>query len=521
MKSLLEKSVQIFKKSVDALEDPNLPLWYVVFTFLASVGLRNFLEFFSNKSWVKGDILLHFYLYYVTLGLTLLVLMRLLTKERIARLFKVIFSCFIVLIVAPITDLLVSRGKGQDITYLMPEFHGDLIGRFFTFFGKFQEFGISPGMKVEIFLVLLATLLFFYVKNFSWQKILLGIVSVYAVIFFYLASPYFIKAFFGWLNLPFDYSETLFINYYLAVIFLLLIILAFLENRNFFWSILRDIRLARLFHYWLMFVLGLILAIKVKGPLILTEEALFYLPFILMGISLAWIFSVMTNNIADIEIDKVCNQERPLVKAEIPLADYKKIMWLVLALTLIYTVAVNIKVLFLVVFFLGNYFIYSMPPLRIKRIPFFSKIVILLNSTALIILGFTGLNNLNALYFLKFIQNFGANFNNFSLLVGLFLFSWLLAINFIDIKDYAGDKKEGIKTLPVIFGLRAGKAMIGAGAFLCCFLIGFFTGDGKILLIATLFGLLQFYLINRKNYQEKYFLALYLIFLLSFFFIIG
>jgi homogentisate phytyltransferase/homogentisate geranylgeranyltransferase len=269
-----------------------------------------------------------------------------------------------------------------------------------------------------------------------------------------------------------------------------------------------------------MFVLGFVLVIGVKGPPILNEETIFYLPFIFISILFAGLFSIITNNIADIDIDEVCNKERPLVRSEISLMDYKKIAWLSLSMALVYAAAVNFKVFFLILFCIGNYFIYSMPPLRIKRIPFFSKAVILLNSVALVIIGFNGLNNLNILYFLKFIHDFGASINNFSLLFGLFLFGCILAINFIDIKDYEGDKKGGVKTLPVIFGLRISKIVIGCGFLAAYFLAGILIGSKHILWLSTLLGLVQFYLVNKKIYQEGYVFAVYLVSLVGLFLVI-
>lgn len=513
MKKIIEKGLFLAKKIISALEDPRLPIWYALFTFLAAVTLRNFIEFFSNNTWIKESMLLHFYLSYTILGLTLVTVFYFLTKERISALFKLVFSSFVVLIVGPIIDLIITGGKGNHITYLMPEYHGSfgtLIERFVTFFGKFQEFGVSPGLKIEIFLVLVGIAIYFYVKGLSWFKIIFGTILIYTIIFLYALSPYFMKIFFDWLNLPFKYSETLFNNFYLLLGFFWLIILAFLGNKAFFWSMVKDIRLMRLLHFWLMFVLGFIWVLEIKNQPIISEENIFYIPFIFISILFAGIFSAITNNMADIEIDKICNKDRPLVSSVISLSDYKKLAWIFLCLALAYALAVNFKVFFLILFCIGNYFLYSMPPLRLKRIPFLSKLSILINSWALIILGFNGLNNLNILYFLKFVQDFGEKFDNFFLLGGLFLFSCLLAINFIDIKDYEGDKKEKIKTLPVLMGLARGKLLIGGGFLMAYVFAGLLIGNQIIFWLSVFLGLIQFYFVNRKKYQEWPIFAVYL-----------
>jgi len=85
-----------------------------------------------------------------------------------------------------------------------------------------------------------------------------------------------------------------------------------------------------------------------------------------------------------------------------------------------------------------------------------------------------------------------------------------LAINFIDIKDYRGDKKSGIKTLPVIFGLRKSKLLIGSFFLMPAIVIPLMVHQFLWLIPALMFTGLEFILINRKNYQEKWVLSLYL-----------
>jgi len=117
-----------------------------------------------------------------------------------------------------------------------------------------------------------------------------------------------------------------------------------------------------------------------------------------------------------------------------------------LGLALFYAGVVNFPTFFIISLFIGNYFLYSAPPLRIKRIPFFSKLLISLNSLILIILGF-------------FIIT-GSIINFPWEITIVFLIGATAVANFIDIKDYEGDKKVGVKTLPVILGIRKAKFLI-------------------------------------------------------------
>jgi 4-hydroxybenzoate polyprenyltransferase len=104
-----------------------------------------------------------------------------------------------------------------------------------------------------------------------------------------------------------------------------------------------------------------------------------------------------------------------------------------------------------------------------------------------------------------------------NIIIAFFLIFFTLAINFIDIKDYEGDKKEGIKTLPVILGLEKSKFVIGI-FFLLAYLGSYLVVNELYLVtIFLIFGIIQFILINRKDYNEK---GVFFIYLLSLFLVI-
>jgi 4-hydroxybenzoate polyprenyltransferase len=96
----------------------------------------------------------------------------------------------------------------------------------------------------------------------------------------------------------------------------------------------------------------------------------------------------------------------------------------------------------------------------------------------------------------------------------LLFFIYLLVSNVKDIKDIEGDRADKIKTIPVVFGEKNGKKIIG-------FLVGFSTlfvpltlQDKFLSFLGLFFAILFYYLINRKKYQES------IIFLFYFFYAI-
>jgi len=93
-----------------------------------------------------------------------------------------------------------------------------------------------------------------------------------------------------------------------------------------------------------------------------------------------------------------------------------------------------------------------------------------------------------------------------------------LGLNFIHINDFEGDKKEGVWTLPVIFGETWGKIITGlclSTAFLSTTF--FYPTTSKFLLtIIIAMSILIFWVINNKKFNEKHVFILCTIFALLF-----
>lgn len=500
-----------FKGIIEKLENSRTPFYYFVLSFLFVTFVRSFFECFSDTDpfgALKLILITDYTLSYIVFATAIILLVHLVTKTELIKVAKVILPGFIVLISVPINDLIMSGGKGYDIAYLLPEIHGNLLHRFLTFFGEFYSSGMgaTPGIRVEIAFVLLAFFVYFYIKKINFIKNLFSVFAIYSIIFSVFAVPYFISFLLKILKLELEHPQILTVNLFPLILFLIGILLFYFADRNYFKVILKDIRLFRLFHYEMMFFVGVFVAYKICDP-VFTVSIFFSFLFVPISIVFAWLYSVMTNNIEDYEIDKISNQQRPLIKKEVDSALYNKTAWSFFFLALIYAGFVNFVSFFVILLFIGNYFLYSMPPFRLKRIPFFSKTFIALNSLVLVMLGFSIVSGVT-------IENIPVS--------GPLFFSLLLVltamINFIDIKDYDGDKKEGIKTLPVLLGLKRSKILISIFFGVPYLLVFLIAKDLMTLIIFFLLGVFQVYLINRVDYKEKYVFTIYL---LSIFYLIS
>ncbi|MBU1205248.1 MAG: UbiA family prenyltransferase [Nanoarchaeota archaeon] len=487
------------KKIINSLENSKIPFIYFILTFIFVVSLRNFIELFSDSdtSQISFAEFFHYDVSYIALAMVIIILLYFFIKKDVLKIARVVLTSFLILLIVPIIDLIWSFGKGLNMAYMLPGYHSNIMQRFFTFFGDFSGLGITPGIRVEIIIVLLGVFFYIYINSSRIVKSLLGVLFAYPIYFFYLAAPFLAKGLLEIFGLTYKYSDSLMTSFFLLVILFAGIFIAYISNKKYFRLIIKDIRPFRLLHFELMFFIGFIIGFNKFGTFVLDSTNIFSFIFIPAGIAFAWLYSVITNNIVDYDIDKISNNNRPLIESKIDKGIYCRLSWIILFIALFYPLMVSFKVFFMILLFIGNYFLYSMPPLRLKRIPLFSKMIIAFNSLILVMLGFiisTGK-----------LEGFPV------ILIAFFLIGFTLVINFIDIKDYEGDKKAGIKTLPVILGLKKSKFIIGL--FFLLTYLGSYLLIKNLYLIPVLFtfGITEFLLINRKNYNEKPVFFVYLL----------
>ena len=495
------KFLEILIKTLNALEEKisRIPFVYSVIAFLFYVSLRMYLETYSDNIQVSLNQLRFFYPFYIDMflhnfssivcvALIFIIIFRLATKKKVKSVAQIIFLFFFIVILPPIIDLIISSGKGLNITYLFPETHKDLLHRFLTFGGDYKMIGVTPGMRIEVAIALFLSFLYFYISTSKLLRSIFYVFLIYFSLFLVVITPFFLKLIFSLFHLVTLYYNRILFHYYLLIILFECILLAYLANKDRFRLIIKDMRPFRTGHALVMLMLGVVIGLK-GGHFVLSANNFFHFLLIPVSIIFACLAAILVNNVEDYEIDKISNKERPLAAGLIDFDSYKKLIFPFLAAAFLYSAAVSSKALFIILLCILNYLLYSVSPIRLKRIPVLSKIVISFNSLFVIMLGFIVVNG----SLMRFPQ----------VLYPVILIGFTLAANFIDIKDYEGDKKVGLKTLPTIFGLKKSKLIIGS-FFVIAYLLMYFLLDEIAALPALIvLGALQFCLVNRENYDER------------------
>lgn len=504
------------KGIIQNIEDSEIPIVYFFLTFFFAVAIRNFFEaslythLYGMPAVFNLHTLLHFYSSYLGLAFGITILFYIALKKPILKILRVVLPTFILLIIAPITDYtirLITGKPGIRIGYIIESEFSEAFSRYLTYFGNFEPetFGVTTGMKIEILLIILLGFLYLLVSSSSKIKSIIFSFLLYSVIFWeMIAFPSLLRTVFDVIGLgtPANSTTTL-THMFLILIVIQGTVIFYLHKKEYFISIIKDIRPFRLMHFEFMFILGIGLAVKITGKPFSFSSQILKIIILMISIAFAWLYSIFINNLEDIEIDRVTNEDRPLIEGDIERKKYTKMAWLWLFLSLILAYSVDVVFMFLILTYIAGYFVYSAPPFRFKKLPIISKAFISLNSLVLVISGYW-LINYSLISFPAAVT--------VMLLVG-----FTLVINFIDLKDYEGDKKAGILTLPVLLGMKKAKFLIGL-FFIFTYLSGYFIIQNFYMLTPlALLGVLQFYLINKEDYEEK---PVFMIYISSLFFLL-
>jgi hypothetical protein len=402
----------------------------------------------------------HYYLFWIALVLLVCIILSLSAKEAIDKTIRVVLGFSWIAIITPIVDLIISRGKGINITYVYPKGILDILP---------IPRGLTPGETLTSAIALILAFSYCKAKSGKILRALLGTVFIYIGVLLSALLPFLIRQTAGLFNIEIKAVTPILISRFLLIIIPVeLAVTFYLRNKKQFIKDLKNTGFLKTAQFILIFILGMLLYRNHIERLILENASSFLLTIISIG--LIWRMAV------------VCPRS--------PAASG----WLFL-LACVSALSVNFATFYFTLLGAGAVFLYYNPPLKLKRIPFFSKIIVSFEMFLLAMLGwlFAGgeilkFPHIFTLYFLVFFTG---------------------CINILGLKAPDADKTEGIKTLPVIFGERTSRLLIGSFFLVSFLLIPLLFLEKTLFLPSAAFGLLEFYLIVRKDIHENLILLVY------------
>jgi 4-hydroxybenzoate polyprenyltransferase len=486
---MLTRARLLLAETMEDIGDCRRPLSYAVATFLSCTIIRTCIELCSTHLPLAdvGPLYLHYLLWYVWVALAIILLLKGVTDESVGRLARVVLTAFVLVWICPSVDLARTLGRGCELNYLFPE--DPVFKSFATFLGAVPL--LTTGLRLEIAIVLALCAFYVVLRGGGVWRAVRAATYLYVFLFIALAAPCVQVPLYEALCKDYSYCPndlSAFLVWGIAAEVVLLCLAQGLRRAA---VLLRNARPMRIAHFLLLWGIGLGLAPAPHGGAIAGSRAA-----VPAALVMAWLASVLANDLCDREIDEISSAWRPLVSGVLTAGDCAGGSAILAALALGAASLHSTSAVLLTAVFIAVYFVYSCPPLRLKRVPVLSKLAVSANSLVAIILGFvTG----------------GGDLYHFpSHIVFFFLVPVTLAANLIDLKDADGDRRAGISTLPVLIGDTAARRLVAfflLAAYGClCFVFRTRIPLMGLLLAA---GLLQALLIARHNYKEAPVLALH------------
>lgn len=260
------------------------------------------------------------------------------------------------------------------------------------------------------------------------------------------------------------------------------------------WELFRelwlDLRLGRIFHYFVIYLFGSVLYSKTREPLqLLNPDFLIQSALYFIILTYAAIFAIATNNQEDLEVDRITNTNRPLVRNAVDPEWYRKTAILSLIVSCVLAVFTGLIFLFAISGISLVYYLYSCRPFKLKRFVFLAKFMIGLNSLISATCGFYAAGGQPADFPLFWL---------FFLLIPVSLMA-----NFVDLKDTEGDKIAGVKTLPVLIGDKKARRLIVLFTITTYLFVYLHFEEWWIKLLLVFICSGHVFLLFRKPYSEK------------------
>jgi 4-hydroxybenzoate polyprenyltransferase len=514
----LEKTINyILEKKFSALS--------FLAVFCSIIFLRVFVEQFIAKSSVINDYeivieYIHNVYFFLIAFVILWIFLSWILKINPGKLTGIFVGASLLIIFPPLIDMIKTKGEVFWSFYVITSAK-DLPIQFFTFFGHLPSGIVYFGTKV-VFLI--AIFLFGVVAYVISKKVATAIFAAlgsYVVLFFMGSFPtifsllyyplfsskkigeiqsFEVASFFGSprrifglkeIGIKYTFPYNLEFIFFLFLIFLLSV-LFFQLSRKKFWSFFQNFRFPQIAYHLGLFFVGMGLGLLDYPQSYSTDIFSFFSAAVLMlSIILAWLSSVVVNDIYDFEIDSISNQKRPLPSGIFNKEDYAQLGWILFFLSLLGGITIGIKFFILLLVYQIIAWMYSAEPLRLKKYPGIASFVSSLASLVVVFVGYILMSPDQTIY--------GFSWRVILLLV----IAYTISIPIKDFKDIEGDGKYGIWTIPVLFGEKKARIIIGTNLFIAFVMSVFFLNELRLFWWALFFGSVAFLIVNSKKIKPQ------------------
>lgn len=490
---MFKKLSDSIKNEIYAMENSQLHIVYSILTFIGAIALRGFWESYSdipvgNLQDYTGPMIPHFFFWYIVLALFFIIIFYFATKEKIEKIVRVVLPFFLVLLIVPFVDIILSWGKGADITYMLPGIHHDILIRWFTLSGSTpMGMGGTIGLKVEALLATFFCFMYvFWIKRNHVVKSIIVTFIFYSTIFWWGSLPYLIYFLQTLFQVEHIYSETILTNFELLLILLFGSLTVFLYKKDYFKAIIKQVNPLKIAVFELLFLLGVSIGLNQTLDVApITQETVFYWIFAPFLIFFAYLFHLFIRHI----ISEKLETHQSLFPLQVPYHFFKTSAIFLFIALVVYSFTIDFTTTFIILFFVFSLYIYYNPPLTLRRIPVLSKILLSQSLLSIILLGY---------YFSE------GRLNQFPKeIILFFILGITLLLNFLDLKEYKFDTKHKVLTLPTLVGVKNAKIISGIFLIIIPPMIGVIVNNMILTIVLFVIGIADLIIIYKLEKSEK------------------
>jgi 4-hydroxybenzoate polyprenyltransferase len=514
-------------RAIDSIERSPITLPLFVMTFftliIARLLVENTLGFFQEHSLFSFFFeFSHTFLFFLCSFILMVFLVRFAGDTTLKKATNILLFGFLIILTPPIIDRLIMGAGNYWSFYEFDGFFG-LLKRYITLFGDTPDIGITYGVRVEVVIVTLLLGLYSFIKSKRVLKALLVSLLAYTILFILGTFPAWLtlgilsleKSFFAISgsdvaalfltpegifsrNLT-DFRSVLNVKMsivYSVMAFFLASTLLYREFPRYFFALWKNIRIPQIIYHGGLLLLGMALAfLFTEAPFTLNFFHITGALVLIIAVACAWIASVIANDCFDKHIDILTNINRPLIENTVPEELYKTFGILFFIASLLLSGIISFSALFLLLAYQAIAWLYSAPPLRLKRYPIIATLFAAFAGILILITGFLAVSP-------------GNNVHTLPLPLLFYLFTaYALILPIKDFKDIRGDAQDHIYTFPVVLGKEKAKLLIGSLTFLLYAFSPLILNERILFFPALFFGSLAFWIIQKGEESESTFFS--------------
>ncbi|MDD2807213.1 MAG: UbiA family prenyltransferase [Patescibacteria group bacterium] len=493
------------KKLLAQIEDLPIKPWQLLAWWYFITIIRTLLEAFTDSGGhLSGfqPFFLQYPAYYAVAFMGIIIILKLITNEKIEKIAKVFFLFSFFIFIGPTVDALLSASN--NISYISVDNWPLILKSYLTIgLGGIFFQGTTSGIKFELIFALLSIFLYLKLKGVTIIKSLLGISSIYFFIISTFLITTYIKFFYLYFGLTFNFTSQFIGLFWTIITTINTLIFFYLWDKTKLKNWFYGLDWFRTTLVWLVMTWGIVIYFNQRFDPALWQSdwpavILKMLAVTMVGF-LIWQIIRLINDFVDFDFDHY--SQSPNLLNQLPKSDlitvliFYLIFFLFLALQINYTFFV-----LLLIYILIGYF-YSCKPIFLKRHFISTAVALSLNYLLAFWAGyaafFTTADSLNLVP------------RNISLLIFL---TFVAVIGFKDVKDELSDKQQGVVTLVTRYGVNWAAKIISLMIILVILLGGWLWHSWPLLIFALIAFAAAYYLTNGFTiFKNKIALAITLI----------